>query len=182
MQLSAPHCTDCHAVLFRPWACLTCPAIGCMALRASTVSGKTCIRDHCQGQQQACGFGESCRLFCDVNASTAVDPISGGIYCGACDDVTYSDSFEALFRATKVEVEELGDTSREVSIIGKGRSRGMYKPWSASDIAQDTQVVSMPCRGRSCLSCCVKLIHRVTTPSQSVSDLFSLGRSSSINT
>lgn len=121
-----------------------------MSLGASSSRGKTCMRDHCQERPHDCGFCK-CPVPSDgiADAATAVDSSSGGIYCAECDDLTYSDTFDALYRATKVRVEEEGDPSREVSIIGRGRGRGTYKPWSASESRAEGHTVTTPCRGQS---------------------------------
>lgn len=75
-----------------------------------------------------------------------MDPTTGAIFCSECDDCVYSDAFEALFRTTRIRVEEEHDVSREGSLLGggRGRGRGHWKPWYG-EAAQDMAKAS--CRG-----------------------------------
>ena len=72
-----------------------------------------------------------------IGKPLAIDPVSGTIYCHACSDATYPDSFEALFRLSRIRVEESNDLLREQSSVGKGRRRGVWKQYEGS--TGDTQ-------------------------------------------
>jgi ubiquitin carboxyl-terminal hydrolase 22/27/51 len=61
----------------------------------------------------------------------AVDPTTGTIWCEGCSDATYPDSFDSLFRLTRIRVEEENDQSMEQSLLGggKARGRGAWRGW-----------------------------------------------------
>ena len=80
---------------------------------------------------------------------SAVDPVSGAVFCRRCDDIIFSDHFERLHKLALARVEEAHDTSREISIIGKGRDRGEFKPWTAPPEGLALDTVKNPCRGES---------------------------------
>ncbi|KAK1922440.1 ubiquitin specific protease [Papiliotrema laurentii] len=132
-KVSAPECHSCRSPLSRPWACLTCSFVGCMSPYASGSSTKKCFQNHWRGSQDKCSF--------------AVDPATGAIFCAGCDDTIYPDSFETLFRLAKTRVEESNDSSREQSILGKGRERGPYKPWTPSTDLIHLDIRRSSCRG-----------------------------------
>ena len=78
---------------------------------------------------------------------SAVDPVSGAVFCRQCDDMIFSDHFERLRNLALARVEEAHDISREISVIGKGRERGAFKPWAASPEGLAVDTVKNPCRG-----------------------------------
>lgn len=57
------------------------------------------------------------------NIMIAVDPSTGTIFCEACGDTTYPDTFESLYLITRIRVEESNDHSREPGLVG-GKGRG----------------------------------------------------------
>ncbi|GMK59308.1 hypothetical protein CspeluHIS016_0703230 [Cutaneotrichosporon spelunceum] len=129
-KTAAPACHTCAAPLSQPWACLTCDFVGCAPLHASTSrTARDCLPSH---------FANSTR--CEF----AVEPGTGSIFCSECDDCVYPDSFESLFRATRIQVEEAHDRSREGAIGGRGRSRGHWRAW---DGKVPDKVARASCRG-----------------------------------
>lgn len=84
------------------------------------------------------------------NIMIAVDPSTGTIFCEACGDTTYPDTFESLYLITRIRVEESNDHSREPGLVGgKGRGRGEWKSWNPNNIAalSEREVVRTSCRG-----------------------------------
>ncbi|WWC91368.1 uncharacterized protein L201_006311 [Kwoniella dendrophila CBS 6074] len=138
-KTTPPACHTCSTTLTRPWACLTCPYIGCLPFTgiSSSSSSKNCMRTHCQKADQKCAF--------------AVDPLTGAIYCSSCSDTIYSDQFEALFRIVRIRMEEMNDKSREPGAVGggRGRGRGPWKAWNPNNMVkiQETEVGKSSCRG-----------------------------------
>ena len=63
----SPECSACSKSLARPWACLTCPFVGCHMPMSITASGQVdaqkvdCGRDHWTGGK--CAFGETLSLY-----------------------------------------------------------------------------------------------------------------------
>ena len=108
------------------------------------------------------------------NSFSAVDSTSGAIYCGECDDAIYPETFETLYRATKTKIEESNDSSKEVSIIGKGRARGPYTAWSPQAVNGD-HVKATSCRGEHIVNGSLVSTNARTSPTaQSLTDLFPL--------
>jgi hypothetical protein len=64
-QVSPPECRACSTTLSRPWACLTCPFVGCLSLYPSSSSRKSsnCAVKHMSDSNGDCKFGESAFLF-----------------------------------------------------------------------------------------------------------------------
>ncbi|KAK8843445.1 hypothetical protein IAR55_007102 [Kwoniella newhampshirensis] len=135
-KTSPPKCHTCSTPLSRPWACLTCPYIGCLPI-ISSLAAKDCMKDHWNSTNGLCSF--------------AVDPSSGTIFCSKCDDATYPDQFESLFRVVRIRMEESNDKSREPGLVsgGKGRGRGAWKAWNPSNMVkiEENDVGKSPCRG-----------------------------------
>jgi hypothetical protein len=72
--------------------------------------------------------------------------VTGAIYCGECDDLVLSDTFDELFLAFKTEAEEEHDESRDL----KGRTRGRWKQWTPGEEEQKILVENFTkssCRG-----------------------------------
>nr|XP_018259013.1 ubiquitin carboxyl-terminal hydrolase 22/27/51 [Kwoniella dejecticola CBS 10117]OBR81171.1 ubiquitin carboxyl-terminal hydrolase 22/27/51 [Kwoniella dejecticola CBS 10117] len=138
-KTSSPECHTCSSTLTRPWACLTCPYIGCLPFSgvSSSSSTKDCMRSHWQRSDGSCGF--------------AVDPSSGAIYCSSCSDTIYPDQFESIFRTVRIRTEEMHDKSREPGVVGggRGRGRGPWKAWNPSNMVkiQESEVEKSSCRG-----------------------------------
>jgi hypothetical protein len=76
-----------------------------------------------------------------------MDSETGGLYCSECEDFVYSDTFDALYRSTKLRMEEEADSSREVNSIGRGRERGAHKTWAPPPPAQSLDIARSSCRG-----------------------------------
>ncbi|WWD21030.1 hypothetical protein CI109_105511 [Kwoniella shandongensis] len=135
-KTTSPECHTCSTSLQRPWACLTCPYIGCLPI-VSTSSAKDCMRGHWDSSNGECSF--------------AVDPSSGTIFCSQCNDATYPDQFESLFRVVRIRMEESNDKSREPGLVsgGKGRGRGAWKAWNPSNMVkiEERDVGKSLCRG-----------------------------------
>ncbi|OWZ41330.1 hypothetical protein LQV05_004800 [Cryptococcus neoformans] len=135
-KTTSPGCYTCKTPLSRPWACLTCPYIGCMPLLGKGANEKDCMKRHWKSSGRKCAF--------------AVDPSTGTIFCEACGDTTYPDTFESLYLITRIRVEESNDHSREPGLVGgKGRGRGEWKSWNPNNIASlnEREVVRTSCRG-----------------------------------
>ncbi|ORX38918.1 putative ubiquitin specific protease [Kockovaella imperatae] len=129
-KTSAPACHSCSSPLSRPFACLTCDFVGCISLTAgSSSSSKQCMNEHWRKSEGKCAF--------------AVDSSSGAIFCSACNDLIYADTFEDLYRVARIRVEEENDKSREQGSIVRGR--GPWMPWKA--IADSASRQSAPCNG-----------------------------------
>lgn len=81
----------------------------------------------------------------------AIDPFTGTIFCDACGDTTYPDTFESLYLTTRIRVEESNDHSREPGVVsGKGRGRGEWKSWNPGNSAlSEREVAKTSCRGES---------------------------------
>ncbi|WVQ81646.1 hypothetical protein IAT38_003771 [Cryptococcus sp. DSM 104549] len=135
-KTSPPQCNTCSTTLARPWACLTCSYIGCLPLVKKGSSSRECMKAHWRESGGRCAF--------------AVDPSTGTIYCSACADTTYPDSFESLLLLTRTRVEESADHSREPGLVGgRGRGRGAWKPWDPSSLVgvESGEVEKTSCRG-----------------------------------
>nr|XP_019009672.1 ubiquitin carboxyl-terminal hydrolase 22/27/51 [Kwoniella pini CBS 10737]OCF48453.1 ubiquitin carboxyl-terminal hydrolase 22/27/51 [Kwoniella pini CBS 10737] len=138
-KTSSPACHSCSTTLTRPWACLTCPYIGCLPFIgvSSSSTSKDCMRSHWQQSNGSCGF--------------AVDPSSGAIYCSSCSDTIYPDQFESIFRIVRIRTEEMHDKSREPGVVGggRGRGRGPWKAWNPTNMVkiQESEVEKSSCRG-----------------------------------
>ncbi|OCF44930.1 ubiquitin carboxyl-terminal hydrolase 22/27/51 [Kwoniella heveanensis CBS 569] len=140
-KTSPPECQTCSVSLTRPWACLTCPYIGCLPFAgvssSSSSSTKDCMRSHWRGSNGSCGF--------------AADPNTGTIFCSSCDDAIYPDAFESLFRVARIRVEESHDKSREPGLVsgGRGRGRGPWKAWNPNNMVkiEEGEVSKTCCRG-----------------------------------
>lgn len=73
----------------------------------------------------------------------AIDPFTGTIFCDACGDTTYPDTFESLYLTTRIRVEESNDHSREPGVVsGKGRGRGEWKSWNPGNSALSEREVA----------------------------------------
>ncbi|ORY29156.1 hypothetical protein BCR39DRAFT_481921 [Naematelia encephala] len=136
-KTSPPSCDSCSTTLSRPWACLTCPFLGCLSLLPSSSKGphKACMESHWSSSSGKCQF--------------AVEPSSGAVFCSECSDTTYSDTFESLFRSTRVKVEEENDQSREQSALGpgRGRGRGSFRAWQEGEKETTLEAIKTSCRG-----------------------------------
>ncbi|KIS00120.1 ubiquitin carboxyl-terminal hydrolase 22/27/51 [Cryptococcus deuterogattii 2001/935-1] len=79
----------------------------------------------------------------------AIDPFTGTIFCEACGDTTYPDTFESLYLTTRIRVEESNDHSREPGVVsGKARGRGEWKSWNSGNSAlSEREVAKTSCRG-----------------------------------
>ncbi|ODN82055.1 hypothetical protein, variant [Cryptococcus amylolentus CBS 6039] len=135
-KTAAPECGSCRSSMTRPWACLTCSYVGCLQMSGRHGKAKDCMKSHLKGSSGRCGF--------------AVDPPTGSIFCFACNDTIYPDSFDSLFLTARVRVEEGHDRSSEPGISGgKGRSRGPWKPWNSSNMVgvDEKDISKTSCRG-----------------------------------
>lgn len=82
---------------------------------------------------------------------TAFDPVTGAIYCGQCNDLIISDTFDELFLAYSTEAEEGQDHCRDL----KGRTRGKMKYWSPAPEERKAVMENFTkssCRGKLPLS------------------------------
>ncbi|WVQ75376.1 hypothetical protein IAR50_004996 [Cryptococcus sp. DSM 104548] len=135
-KTAAPECGSCRSSMTRPWACLTCDYVGCLRLSGRQGKTKDCMKLHLKGSDGRCCF--------------AVDPPTGSIFCFACNDIIYPDSFDSLFLTARVRVEEGHDRSSEPGVSGgKGRGRGPWKPWNSSNMVgvDGKDISKTSCRG-----------------------------------
>jgi ubiquitin carboxyl-terminal hydrolase 22/27/51 len=178
--MAPPSCQSCSNTLTRPWPCLTCPFMGCFPLGQSS---KNCTRSHWAKSDNDCNLGTCPPSLFPLGFwidDLAFDPVTGAIYCGQCDDLVISDTFDELFLAYQTEAEEDQDESRDL----KGRTRGRMKQWSPAPEEQKALVENFTkssCRGKLFGPSIArhKLIRRCPTIIEPLANVFPIGNPTS---
>ncbi|EJD06815.1 cysteine proteinase [Fomitiporia mediterranea MF3/22] len=120
-KLQTPTCGTCGLVLHRPFICLHCSYGGCWK--------DSHILAHMK----------------DLNHQFCADVKTGSVFCIECDDMIADDTFEELFHATTLHVEE-----KETTFVSQRKRRETYKPWQpeAKDEAALSSATQVACSGR----------------------------------
>ena len=152
-KVASPMCGTCSATLARPFVCLHCSYSGCWE------------KGHIRGHLRHTGH-----FFCEsdptptrtsLTIALGAEPKTGRIFCSQCDNFILNSTFEDLFSATVLRIEE-SETKfqgtdpqpfplqRDSSAVVTKKGRETYHPWTPNenDTAALKDAVQIQCQGR----------------------------------